>query len=102
VNPLTCVSLRPGTGHAVVALVGELDLHTAPQLSPVIRGLLAEGRTRITIDLEKVTFMDGFTLGLLIRAHRDVARAGGFLDITHNRLCARLMIVTGTTTFLHP
>ncbi|QWZ09926.1 STAS domain-containing protein [Nocardioides panacis] len=98
----TCVRLHPGTGPAVVALVGELDLDTAPQLSPVIRRLLAQGRSRITINLDEVTFMDGFTLGLLIRAHHDVARAGGFLDLTHNRLCARLMVVTGTTTFLHP
>ena len=101
-NPPTCVTVRPGTGHAVVALSGELDLFTAPQLSPVIHGLLAQGRNRITINLDDVTFMDGFALGTLITAHRDVARTGGSLDITHNRLCARLMNITGTTTFLHP
>ena len=99
---LSCVTVRPGTGHAVVVLTGELDLATAPQLSPVIHDLLAQGRNRITIDMEDVTFMDGFTVETLIIAHRDVARTGGFLDITDNPLCARLLKITGTATFSHP
>lgn len=97
----TCVTVHPGTGHDVVALTGELDLHTAPKLSPVIHGLLAQGRNRITVNLDDVTFIDGFTIGILITAQRDVARTGGSLDITHNPLCARLLTLTGTTSFLN-
>ena len=96
-----CVSLRRGVGHDVVALTGELDVSTVPQLGPVIHGLLDEGRNRITVNLDDVTFMDGSALAMLITAHRDVTRAGGSLDITHNPLCARLMTVTGMTTFGH-
>lgn len=99
---LSRVTVRPGTGHDVVALAGEFDVFTAQQLRPVIQDLLAQGRNRITINLDDLTFMDGYTLRVLVDAHHDVTRAGGSLDITHNPLCARLLIITGTTTFLHP
>ena len=96
----TCATVRTGDDHDVVALSGELDIQTAPQLSLVIQDLLTQGRKRVTLNLDDVTFMDGYALGVLIAAHRDVTRVGGCLDITHNPVCARLLVVTGTTTFL--
>jgi anti-sigma B factor antagonist len=93
-NP-TCVTLRPGTGHATVDLAGEVDVCTAPQLSPVIHGLLAQGRNRITINLDGVTFMDASALSALVMAHRDVSRSHGKLDVTDNPVFARLQQMTG-------
>ena len=72
-----CVTVRSGPSHAVIALAGELDLATVPHLSPVLHGLLSEGRTQITINLDAVTFMDVCALGALLVAHRDVTRAKG-------------------------
>ncbi len=91
--------MRPAPGHDIVALSGELDLWTAPQLIPVVRGLLAQGRNRITLDLDDVTFMDAAALGILIRARQDVTRTNGYLDITHNTLVTRLLALTGLTTY---
>lgn len=90
-----CVTVRSGPGHAVIALAGELDLATIPHLSPVLHGLLAEGRTQITINLDAVTFMDVCALGALMIAHRDVTRAKGSLEITPNRFCERLLATSG-------
>ena len=98
VGPLPCIIVRAGIGHDVVALSGELDLYTAPQLRRVIHGLLAQGHNRLTLNLDEVTFIDWFTTQMLIAAHRHAARTGGSLGITHNRLCARLLTITGTTT----
>jgi anti-anti-sigma factor len=101
-EPLARVTVRPGSGHDVVVLSGEFDLSTAPQLSPVVHRLLGQGRRRIVLDLDAVTFLDGFAIDMLVMAHRDVRRAGGSLEITRNRLCERLLACTGTTTFLRP
>jgi anti-anti-sigma factor len=90
----SCVSVRRGTDHDVVMLVGELDVATAPQVSPVVRGLLAEGRRRIVIDIDRVTFMDGFAFGVLLVVCRDVRRSGGCLHVVQNPLWARLLLVT--------
>jgi anti-sigma B factor antagonist len=90
------VTVRSGASHAVIALAGELDLCTAPHLSPVLHGLLSEGRNQITINLDAVTFVDPCALGALLVAYRDVTRAGGSLDISPNRFCERLLAITGT------
>lgn len=89
------VTVRPGHERDVVELAGELDLATAPGLQPALRGLLAQGRNRILIDLAEVTFMDGFTLGVLIAAQRDVRRAGGCLRVTDHPTLLRLLAFTG-------
>lgn len=91
----SCVSVRRSTDHDVVTLVGELDVATAPQVSPVVRGLLAEGRHRIVIDIDGVTFMDGFAFGVMLVVCRDVRRSGGCLHVSENPLWARLLLVTG-------
>ena len=91
------VTVRPGREGDIVALAGELDLATAPGLQPALRGLLAQGRNRILIDLAEVTFMDGFALGVLIAAQRDVRRAGGRLRVTNHPLLLRLLVFTGIT-----
>jgi len=98
--PLARVTLRPGGGRAVIALSGELDLATAPLLSPVIHSLLAHGRNRITINLDDVTFLDVFALGTLVLAHRDVTRSQGSLSFTHNPVFERLLAMTGLITLL--
>jgi anti-anti-sigma factor len=101
-DSLARVSVRPGTGQDIVALAGELDMATAPRLSPVIHCLLAQGRNRITVNLDAVTFMDASALSALIMARRDVTRSKGSLTITDNPLCARLLAMTGLTTLFHP
>jgi anti-sigma B factor antagonist len=84
-------------GRAQVALVGELDLATAPAISRTVRHLLAAGHRHIVVDLGAVTFMDGTTVGVLVAAHREVTTSGGSLELTVHPLSARLLRLTGTT-----
>ncbi|QNN52106.1 anti-sigma factor antagonist [Nocardioides mesophilus] len=95
---LSCVTVLPGAGHDVVALTGELDLSTAPQMSRVIQGFLAQGRNRIIMNLDGVTFMDASALSALVIAHREIRRSHGTLVISHNPVCARLLAMTGLAT----
>jgi anti-sigma B factor antagonist len=68
-------------GDVVLALAGDIDIHTAPQVRDRLAGLLAEGRTSIVVDLAEVTFLDSSALGALVSAHRDLAAVGGSLRL---------------------
>jgi anti-sigma B factor antagonist len=67
---------------AVVAVVGELELATAPKLRQQIVTLVGDGRTRILIDLQQVDFVDSIGLGILVSALKRVRGRDGQLVIT--------------------
>ena len=73
---------RPGG--AQVALVGELDIATAPKLDEEVRRLEAEGRELIVIDLRGLEFMDSGGLRALLAADARARERG-----------ARVVIVRG-------
>src|ERR1700761_4642654 len=54
-----------GDGLSVVALDGEIDLATAPELKSTLTGLLAEGFGRFVLDLSGVRHMDSTGLGVV-------------------------------------
>lgn len=64
----------------VVAVGGEIDVYTAPQLRSRLDEQIAAGRTRLVIDLSRVGFMDSTGLGVLvgrlklIRSHEGALR----------------------------
>jgi anti-sigma B factor antagonist len=58
----------------LLSLVGELDLSTVPELARRVEDRLAESPTRITLNLEDLTFMDSSGLRLLIELNRKSAQ----------------------------
>ena len=91
------ITVRRGADRDVVALAGEVDVATAPEIASTIHRLLSGGRTDILIDQGAVTYMDGAALRALITATFDAAHAGGSLWVTENTLCSRLLAITGET-----
>jgi anti-sigma B factor antagonist len=77
-------SARIGRGVHVVALGGEIDLHTAPRLDEALFGAIHEGAQRVLVDLAGTTFVDSTVLGVLLRAHRRLDDAGGRLVLVSN------------------
>jgi len=73
------VAVRHEDDAVSVSPAGDLDVYTSPRLLSCIDELLAEGRTRITVDLQAVTFIDSSGLGALVKAHR---RAGPSAEVT--------------------
>jgi anti-sigma B factor antagonist len=73
------VAVRSDEDTAAVSPSGDLDVSTSPRLLACIDELLAEGRSRITLDMRAVTFIDSSGLGALVKAYK---RAGPSVTLT--------------------
>src|SRR4051794_41610591 len=68
----------------VVAVAGEIDLFTAPELKSALGEALEAGHTRIVVDLTNTSFLDSTALGVLIGAVKRLpARGGGLTDVNN-------------------
>jgi len=76
---VTTEALPKGT---LLAIEGQVDMHTSPELRGKLRETLEKKSTPIVVDLTKVTFIDSSGLATLIEALQAVGRYGGRL-----RLC---------------
>jgi|tagenome__1003787_1003787.scaffolds.fasta_scaffold19862379_2 anti-sigma B factor antagonist len=65
----------------VVHAAGQIDLRTVGILETMADGRLAEGRTRLVLDLSEVTLCDSSGLSAMIRIHHRAGAAGGWLRL---------------------
>jgi anti-sigma B factor antagonist len=81
--------------YSVVAVRGEVDLHTAPKVQYAIeRG--SEGVKAVVVDMGGVVFMDSTALSTLMRAKESLERKGTSLRLTAlSRAVKRIFAVTG-------
>ncbi|MFF4587981.1 STAS domain-containing protein [Streptomyces sp. NPDC001388] len=87
---------------ALITLVGEIDLTTAPLVSEALAACLRDGVRRIDIDLTAVTFCDASGLNAFLRASRLATDADSSLRLHHPSPCmARVIEITGTGFLLH-
>jgi anti-sigma B factor antagonist len=66
---------------AFVALHGQVDLHTAPELRDELIGAIEDGAVNVVVDLTAATFIDSMTLGVLLGAVKRLRPRGGRLRI---------------------
>jgi anti-sigma B factor antagonist len=67
----------------VIAVAGEIDLFTAPEMKAALGEALEGGRTRIVVDLTETTFLDSTALGVLIGAVKRLRSRDGRLTIVN-------------------
>jgi anti-sigma B factor antagonist len=67
----------------VLAVRGEIDLFTAPELKQVLAEAIEGGRIRIIVDLTDTTFLDSTALGVLIGAVKRLRSRDGALAIVN-------------------
>lgn len=80
----------------IVAVTGEVDLHSAPELDGALDGVLALGGTATVVDLGDVSFIDSTVLGVLLRHQRRFrGRGGDLVIVTADRRVLRTFEVTG-------
>ena len=79
----------------LLALGGELDLETLPQVAQALTELRRTGYLRVVIDLSALTFCDSSGLSALLRGNRALRTDGGRLLVAGARgPVRRLMEVT--------
>jgi anti-anti-sigma factor len=97
------VEARTHRRTALVALRGELDLATAPQVAEVLDGLApdAEGVRHIVLDLRGLTFMDASGLHELIRQNNYARQNRHNLAVVRGRdAIDRLLALTAVEELL--
>jgi len=95
VGQLTIRRERDGARNTL-ALEGELDLVTAPELEDTIAALCVDGARELVLDMRRVAFMDSSGLRTVL-AGMDMCRQAGcdFMVIPDAGACRRLFELTG-------
>jgi anti-sigma B factor antagonist len=68
-------------GHAVVAVRGEIDMHSAGKLSERLISRLGPGPAPLIVDLTEVGFIDSTGLGALVAARNQAQESGSVLRV---------------------
>ncbi|HEX4364393.1 MAG TPA: STAS domain-containing protein [Solirubrobacteraceae bacterium] len=80
----------------VLAVSGEIDLFTAPELREVLGDCIDAGRTRIVVDLTETTFVDSTALGVLLGGFKRLrAREGTLAIVNVDETITRTFEITG-------
>jgi anti-sigma B factor antagonist len=96
------VSSSQQGGVTIVHVAGEIDVYTAPLLREVLDKQIAEGRTDLVVDLEKVTFMDSTGLGVLVGRLKLVRGQNGSLRIVSaEERILKVFSITGLDKVFH-
>ena len=70
-------------GEAVLAVNGELDMSTAPELSRSLAGVLDQHPQRVTLEIGGLDFIDSTGLTLLVRTSKELKAHDGALQLAH-------------------
>jgi anti-sigma B factor antagonist len=90
------LTTREAGDRTVIAVGGEVDVYTAPQLRDTITELVGAGAYRLVVDLSRVEFLDSTGLGVLVGGLKKVKAHDGSLDLvcTSERLL-KIFTITG-------
>jgi anti-sigma B factor antagonist len=80
----------------VIAVRGEIDLFTAPELKSALTDAIEAGRSGIVVDLSETTFLDSTALGVLIGTVKRLRTREGRLTIANtDENIAKTFEITG-------
>lgn len=83
-------------GVTVIALTGEVDLYTAPELKQELVRVIDGGARTVVVDLTNATFIDSTTLGVLIGGVKRLRPNGGGLElVVTDRNIRKIFEITG-------
>jgi len=72
-------------GNALVALVGDLDLNTASDLTRVLNTFIENGPAEVVLDFSGISFLDSAGISVLIKTQNSLNDRGRRLTIRSPR-----------------
>ena len=85
-----------GDNRHVIALGGEVDLYTAPELKSQMLELIANGASEVVVDFTNTTFIDSTTLGVLVGGVKRLRTNDGQLSLVcSDRNITKIFEITG-------
>ena len=82
----------------VVAVSGDVDMATAPELAEAIQAAAREEPAALIVDLSRVEFLASAGMSLLITAHRDIAPSARFGVVADGPSTSRPLKMIGIDT----
>ena len=80
----------------VVAVAGELDIYTAPDLRVLVLDAVRGGRDAVVLDLRDTRFLDSTALGVIIAVMKELRLRGGrFVLVNDRRSISKTLSITG-------
>jgi anti-sigma B factor antagonist len=79
----------------VVAVRGEVDLYTAPELERALASSVTAGARQLVVDLSGATFVDSTALHVLLRAARQLDKEGELIVAASDPNVRRVFGITG-------
>lgn len=84
---------------AVLAVRGEMDLATAPELAAVMDAMIDGGHRSVVLDLAELDFLDAAGVGVIARGARRLKPSGGELTVrSPPAMVRRLLDLVGLTS----
>jgi anti-sigma B factor antagonist len=78
------VSTRTADGCTVVAVSGDVDISTSPDLRCALAEATGKGARAVVVDLSDVSFVDSTALGVLVGAYTALRNNGGRLALVND------------------
>lgn len=90
------VDVRRDGSSAVVAVKGELDLASGPELETQLDKISGPETQLVVVDLRQLDFMDSTGLSILVRAHQRLSEEGCEIGLVKgSQQVQRLLDLTG-------
>lgn len=85
-----------GGAVAVLAISGEVDIVTAPDVNAIVDAMIERGHNRLIVDMDGLRFVDLRGLQVLLRASNRLTESGGSLVVSRpSPIARRLLNLTG-------
>lgn len=95
------LAMQFGPTEVLVAVTGDLDLMTAPDLRSVLNGVLEESHRHVVLDVAKVGFMDAAALGVIAVTAARLRSIGASLTIrAPSPNASQLLDITAVATLV--
>lgn len=86
--------------NVVVAISGDLDMATAPEVADAIQSVVEHEPAALIVDLSRVRFLASAGINLLINVHRDLLPSKRFGIVADGPATSRPLTVIGVDTIL--